>query len=370
MARARFHVLVIEKEKMGGQITITSEVVNYPGVYKTDGEALTREMVRQAEAFGAEFLTAEVKSLSLTADTKVYIPIEAILRRWVSSMQPVRIPVLPDFPAKKNSVGMVSLIVRHVMGSSSPERTSLLLAVGMQRGGSLFLTKYGRKVHVLVRGDDFSISSAAVDELKEHPDVTISYHTEVVRIEGDSAVRRLVLRDRKSGEERLVEAKDGDYFGVFVFVGYAPESGLLKGQVELDPAGYVVTDREQQTNLPGVYAAGDICVKQLRQVVTAVSDGAVAATSLERYLGNLYRRLGLRRTYARKKVVKEEKTAPKAVAGAFLDDAMREALSPVLARLRSLSSSEYRVTALCLQTKQKVWYGNLPAFQIHFPMKW
>ena len=71
MARARFHVLVIEKEKMGGQITITSEVVNYPGVYKTDGEALTREMVRQAEAFGAEFLTAEVKSLSLTADTKV-----------------------------------------------------------------------------------------------------------------------------------------------------------------------------------------------------------------------------------------------------------------------------------------------------------
>ena len=127
-----------------------------------------------------------------------------------------------------------------------------------------------------------------------------------------------------------------------------------------------MTDREQQTNLPGVYAAGDICVKQLRQVVTAVSDGAVAATSLERYLGNLYRRLGLRRTYARKKVVKEEKTAPKAVAGAFLDDAMREA-SLVL---RSLSSSEYRVTALCLQTKQKVWYGNLPAFQIHFPMKW
>ena len=99
---------------------------------------------------------------------------------------------------------------------------------------------------------------------------------------------------------------------------------MLVQQSILDPAGYVVTDREQQTNLPGVYAAGDICVKQLRQVVTAVSDGAVAATSLERYLGNLYRRLGLRRTYARKKVVKEEKTAPKAVSGAFLDDAMRE----------------------------------------------
>ena len=100
---------------MGGQITITSEVVNYPGVYKTDGEALTREMVRQAEAFGAEFLTAEVKSLSLTADTKVVHTDRG------------------DFEAMGIIyVGMVWLIVRHVMGSSSPERTSLLLAVGMQ----------------------------------------------------------------------------------------------------------------------------------------------------------------------------------------------------------------------------------------------
>ena len=183
-----------------------------------------------------------------------------------------------------------------------------------------------------MRGADFSISTAAVEELKEHPDVTISYRTEVARVEGDSAIRRVVLRNRDSGEETACEAGTDDFFGVFVFVGYAPESGLLKGQVELDPAGYVVTDREQQTNVSGVYAAGDICVKPLRQVVTAVSDGAIAATSMEKYLGNLYRRLGIRRTYTVKKTQQEEKAQPKAAAGAFLDDAMREALTPVLAR--------------------------------------
>ena len=132
MARARFHVLVIEKEKMGGQITITSEVVNYPGVYKTDGEALTREMVRQAEAFGAEFLTAEVKSLSLTADTKVVHTDRGDFEAMGIIYAAGAHPRLAGFPAKKNSVGMVWLTVRHVMGSSSPERTSLLLAVGMQ----------------------------------------------------------------------------------------------------------------------------------------------------------------------------------------------------------------------------------------------
>ena len=313
MARARFHVLVIEKEKMGGQITITSEVVNYPGVYKTDGEALTREMVRQAEAFGAEFLTAEVKSLSLTADTKVVHTDRGDFEAMGIIYAAGAHPRLAGFSGEKEFRGHGVAYCATCDGEFFTGKDIFVVGGGYAAvEEALFLTKYGRKVHVLVRGDDFSISSAAVDELKEHPDVTISYHTEVVRIEGDSAVRRLVLKDRKSGEERLVEAKDGDYFGVFVFVGYAPESRLLKGQIELDPAGYVVTDREQQTNLPGVYAAGDICVKQLRQVVTAVSDGAVAATSLERYLGNLYRRLGLRRTYARKKVVKEENTAPKA----------------------------------------------------------
>lgn len=94
-------------------------------------------------------------------------------------------------------------------------------------------------------------------------------------------MRSVLLKDRKTGKETEYNAAKGDFYGVFVFVGYAPENELLKGQVDLDSRGYVITDRNQKTSVDGVYAAGDICVKELRQVVTAVSDGAVAATSLE-----------------------------------------------------------------------------------------
>ncbi len=333
MARARFHVLVIEKEKMGGQITITSEVVNYPGIFKTDGEALTSEMVRQAEAFGAEFLSANVTGLSLAGDTKVVHTdrgdFEAMGLIYAAGAH----PRLAGFTGEMEFRGHGVAYCATCDGEFFTGKDIFVIGGGYAAvEEALFLTKYARKVHVIVRGADFSISTAAVEELKEHPDVTISYRTEVVRVEGDSAIRRVVLRNRDSGEETACEAGTDDFFGVFVFVGYAPESGLLKGQVALDPAGYVVTDREQQTNVSGVYAAGDICVKPLRQVVTAVSDGAIAATSMEKYLGNLYRRLGIRRMYTAKKTQQEEKAQPKAAAGAFLDDAMREALSPVLAR--------------------------------------
>ena len=197
----------------------------------------------------------------------------------------------------------------------------------------LFLTRYGKKVIMLVRGDDFSIQAPVVDEVKQHPKIEIHYHTEVAKVEGDSAVRSVTLRDRQTGEETTVAAPAGDNFGVFVFAGYAPENELVKGKVELDPRGYVVTDRDQKTNIDGVYAAGDICVKNLRQVVTAVSDGAIAATSLEKYLGGQYRKLGLKRDFVKKPEAKEEaKAAPKAAAGAFLDDSLRQALAPVLAR--------------------------------------
>jgi len=198
----------------------------------------------------------------------------------------------------------------------------------------LFLTGYGKKIMMVVRRDCCSIENAEVDELKEHPNVEMMFNTEVVRVEGDSAIRKVVLRNRVTGKETIYTAPENDFCGVFVFVGYAPENELVKGKVELDPQGYIITDRDQKTNIDGVYAAGDICVKNLRQVVTAVSDGAVAATSMEKYLGQLYRKLGIKRTYVKKEMKEAAKAenAPKAEAGAFLDDATRQALAPVLAR--------------------------------------
>lgn len=335
MARARFHVLVIEKEKMGGQITITAEVVNYPGIFKTDGEKLTSEMIRQAKAFGAEFLSAEVTGLELEGDYKTVHTSRGDFKALGIVYAGGAHPRLAGFAGETEFRGHGVAYCATCDGEFFTGRTIFVIGGGyaaVEEG--LFLTRYGKEVIMVIRGDDFSIDSAAVEELKENPKVTILYHTQVEKVEGDSAVRRVVLKDRKTGKETMHTAEDGDFYGVFVFVGYAPENGLLKGRVELNPQGYVITDRDQKTNIDGVYAAGDICVKNLRQVVTAVSDGAVAATSLEKYLGSQYRKLHMKRTYVKKVEPKEEPkaAAAKAEEGAFLDDDTRQALKPVLDR--------------------------------------
>lgn len=335
MARARFHVLVIEKEKMGGQITITSEVVNYPGIFHTSGEKLTSEMIRQAKAFGAEFLSADVTGLELEGDYKTVHTSRGDFKALGIIYAGGAHPRLAGFTGETEFRGHGVAYCATCDGEFFTGRTIFVIGGGyaaVEEG--LFLTKYGKKIIMVIRGDDFSIDSAAVEELKEHPQVTILYHTQVEKVEGDSAVRRVVLKDRKTGEETVYTADDGDFYGVFVFVGYAPENGLLQGKVDLNPQGYVITDRDQKTNIDGVYAAGDICVKNLRQVVTAVSDGAVAATSLEKYLGSQYRKLHMKRTYVKKVEPKEElkAEAAKAEEGAFLDDDTRGALKPVLDR--------------------------------------
>lgn len=335
MARARFHVLVIEKEKMGGQITITSEVVNYPGIFHTSGEKLTSEMIRQAKAFGAEFLSADVTGLELEGDYKTVHTSRGDFKTLGIIYAGGAHPRLAGFTGETEFRGHGVAYCATCDGEFFTGRTIFVIGGGyaaVEEG--LFLTKYGKKIIMVIRGDDFSIDSAAVEELKENPQVTILYHTQVEKVEGDSAVRRVVLKDRKTGEETVYTADDGDFYGVFVFVGYAPENGLLQGKVDLNPQGYVITDRDQKTNIDGVYAAGDICVKNLRQVVTAVSDGAVAATSLEKYLGSQYRKLHMKRTYVKKVEPKEEPKAEaaKAEEGAFLDDDTRGALKPVLDR--------------------------------------
>ena len=335
MARARFHVLVIEKEKMGGQITITSEVVNYPGIFHTSGEKLTSEMIRQAKAFGAEFLSADVTGLELEGDYKTVHTSRGDFKALGIIYAGGAHPRLAGFTGETEFRGHGVAYCAACDGEFFTGRTIFVIGGGyaaVEEG--LFLTKYGKKIIMVIRGDDFSIDSAAVEELKENPQVTILYHTQVEKVEGDSAVRRVVLKDRKTGEETVYTADDGDFYGVFVFVGYAPENGLLQGKVDLNPQGYVITDRDQKTNIDGVYAAGDICVKNLRQVVTAVSDGAVAATSLEKYLGSQYRKLHMKRTYVKKVEPKEgpKAEAAKAEEGAFLDDDTRGALKPVLDR--------------------------------------
>ncbi len=335
MARARFHVLVVEKEKVGGQITITSEVVNYPGILVTDGDQLTSRMHQQAENFGAEFLSAEVTGLELEGDYKVVHTDHGDFKAMGIIYASGAHPRLAGFTGESEFRGHGVAYCATCDGEFFTGKNIFVVGGGyaaVEEG--LFLTRYAKKVIMVVRRECCSIDNVEVDELLANPNVEVRFNSEVARVEGDSAIRRVVLRNRNTGEETVYQAEGDDFYGVFVFVGYAPENELVRGKLELDPQGYILTDRDQKTNIDGVYAAGDICVKNLRQVVTAVSDGAVAATSMEKYLGQLYRKLGLKRTYIQREKKEEAATAaaPKAEAGAFLDDATRQALAPVLDR--------------------------------------
>lgn len=288
-ARAKYRVLVLEKEKMGGQITITSEIVNYPGVEKTNGTELTEQMRRQAEAFGAEFAMAEVKGIDLAGEIKTVKTDKGEYQAPGIVLAVGANPRKLGFAGEREYQGRGVAYCATCDGEFFTGMDVFVIGGGFAAAEeAVFLTKYARKVTVIVREEDFTCAKAVADKTKHHEKIEVHYETEILEAAGDGLLRRARFKDNASGSEWTYEAPEGTSFGIFVFAGYVPDTAWLKDFVELDGQGYIITDRNQKTSAEGVYAAGDVCVKNLRQVVTAVSDGAVAATSLERYVSEIY----------------------------------------------------------------------------------
>lgn len=294
LARARYRVLVIEKERFGGQITITSDVVNYPGVAKASGAELTETMRRQAESFGAEFLLAEAESIAADGDIKTVNTSRGSISCFGVLLAAGAHPRMVGFEGEEEFKGHGVAYCATCDGEFFTGKDVFVVGGGFAAAEeSVFLTKYARHVTILIRGDDFSCARSAADEARNHEKITVLTNTEVESVSGDTALRLLRYRNTKTGEVTEYRPQEGDTFGVFVFAGYEPATSLLSGIAELDERGYVVTDRNQKTSTDGIYAAGDVCVKNLRQVVTAVSDGAIAATELERYAAAMQQKTGL-----------------------------------------------------------------------------
>ncbi|MCU6761117.1 Thioredoxin reductase [uncultured Roseburia sp.] len=288
LARAKYRVLVVEKEKLGGQITITSEVVNYPGILRTSGEELTDSMKKQAQSFGAEFLLAEVKELGLTEDVKEVVTSKGSFQTLGVVLATGASPRQIGFKGEMEFRGRGVAYCATCDGEFFTGMELFVLGGGYAAAEeAVFLTKYAKKVTIMVRKEAFSCAGSIVDEVLAHPDIEVKFHTEIVEAGGDGKLQYAVFKDNLSGSTWEYRPLKGEGFGIFVFAGYEPASGLFRELVETRQ-GYLVTDMNQKTSLDGVYGAGDVCVKNLRQVVTAVSDGAVAATSLEKYLSALY----------------------------------------------------------------------------------
>lgn len=293
LARAKYRVLIVEKEQFGGQITITSEVVNFPGVFKTSGKDLTETMRKQAESFGAEFMLAEATGLDLTGDINKVITNRGELFCFGILLATGAHPRKIGFKGENEFKGHGVAYCATCDGEFFTGKEVFVIGGGYAAAEeSIFLTRYAKHVTIFIRGDDFSCAKSIADMAKNHEKITVLTNTIIVSAEGDTALRLLKYENIKTGEVTEYKAKNGETFGIFVFAGYEPETEFVKNIVKLDEKGYVETDEQQKTNVDGLYAAGDVCVKNLRQVVTAVGDGAIAATELERYAAAMQKKTG------------------------------------------------------------------------------
>lgn len=292
-------MLVIEKNTIGGQIIITSEVVNYPGVLKTDGVRLTENMRRQAEYFGAEFRLAEVKELSLDGDRKEVVTDKGTFRGLGIILATGASPRRISFQGEMEFRGRGMAYCATCDGEFFTGMDVFVIGGGFAAAEeSIFLTKYARRIYLIVRGKSFTCVDSVAEEVLAHPAIEVRFETEIREADGNGRLEYAVFEEK--GRVWRYEPEPGKGFGIFVFAGYEPANTLFRDKLELTENGYLVTDINQKTSVDGVYGAGDICMKNLRQVVTAVSDGAIAATSMEKHISSVYERLGLKKREIRR----------------------------------------------------------------------
>ena len=335
LARAKYRVLVLEKEQFGGQIAITHEVVNYPGITKTSGKALTDTIQQQAESFGAEFMLAEATGFDLTGDIKTVRTNRGEYRCFGILLATGAHPRTVGFKGEEEHKGRGVAYCATCDGEFFTGKEIFVVGGGYAAAEeSVFLTKFARHVTILVRKDDFSCAASVADQAKNHEKITVLTNTVMEEVSGENGLTYARYKNTATGE--VTEYKSADTFGVFVFAGYAPATEMLKGIVELNEQGYIVTDASQKTSVDGVYAAGDVCIKPLRQVVTATSDGALAATELERHVAAVHRKTGLRADDPAPKQSKPTVTVnaqKEEESGELFTEEMRQQLDTVFTRM-------------------------------------
>ncbi len=282
-SRSRMKTLIIERAKYGGQATTTDELENYPGsIEECTGTTLSQRMRQQAEDFGTEFVKDEVVETVLEGDIKV---IKCRKGEYQAKTIIIATGATPRLGGFKNEIELRGRGVSYCATCDADFFTDLDIAV-IGGGDSaiteaIYLAKFGETVTVIHRRDSLRAAKSLQEKAFANPKIKFIWDSVVEEANGDEILESLTIKNRKTSEISTLEVN-----GCFVFVGYLPISELFKGKVNMTERGDIITDEEMRTNIPGVFAAGDVREKSLRQVITAAADGAIAATNAEHYIEN------------------------------------------------------------------------------------
>lgn len=337
-ARAMLDTLIIEKNQPGGQAVNTAEVVNYPGVRRTTGPRLMDEMHKHAMDFGTEFVVAEIENVNFDGEVKELYTSRGTYKSRAVIIATGASPRKIGFTGEKEYTGRGIAYCATCDGEFFSGLDIFVLGGGFAAAEeAIFLTRYGRSVTIVVREDDFTCAQMVADKVRAHKDIEVWLNTEVKEVSGDDFLKKAEFFNNKTGATFTYESKDGKPFGMFVFAGYEPATDIFKGHVQVDECGYIPTNDHMETDIPGVYAAGDLRPKDLRQIVTAVADGAIAATVAEKYVAAERERLGLAAPEPKEiKTPAPEAEAPKAPAGkteGFIPQEMKAQLKGIFDKL-------------------------------------
>lgn len=288
--RARLSTLVIEKGQDGGQIAITNEIENYPGQVEGDsGPSLIARMTKQCEHFGVERVSDMIKEVQLTGPVKKLIGVKG---EYEAKCVIIATGAFPRPIGCKNEGKFVGKGISFCATCDASFFQDLeVYVVG---GGdaaveeAMYLTKFARKVTIIHRRDELRAAKSIQEKAFKNEKLHFMWNTVVDEVDGeDDILSKMIVKNTKTGELTTIEADEDDgLFGLFGFIGLLPKSDLFEGVIDMDK-GYIKTDDNMHTNVEGVYAAGDIRVKSLRQVVTAAADGAIATMQAEKYIANL-----------------------------------------------------------------------------------
>ena len=283
-ARAGLDVIVLEKLSAGGQMALTSQIDNYPGFEDgIDGFTLGEKMQAGAEKFGAKTEYAEVFSVDLKSIPKVVETSEGPFYGHTVVLATGASPRELGVSGEKELIGRGVHYCAACDGMFYKGKTVVIVGGGNTAAADAFvLSRIAKKVILVHRRDTLRATKVYHDPLMRAENVEFRWNSTVSEFISDGKVTGVKIKDVNTGEESVINCD-----GVFISVGRKPATELVKDQLELDSGGYVIADESTKTNIPGVYAVGDVRIKKVRQIVTAVADGAVAAHEAEEYLAEI-----------------------------------------------------------------------------------